>query len=455
MLKKLITIIWLILMGFPSIGQCPEITGEELFRVDQIFRLKDLPYGTEVSETRQMLDLYFPAPLQDCPKAKLIVIIHGGGFEGGNKNQLKGWGYHFARRGFYVALINYRLLMNAHQDMAELMLNKFLYVGGKQCQKLNDINFRDGVYKIDKAWYFAVQDSRAALSYIQHNLEERGKKLDKIYVIGESAGAISAMGLVWGQQEDFNALNPLLESQYGSIDSRVKFRPAEKKNIDAVVSISGGLINAEQFLTKQDSVPMIFFHGGEDPGFALCKDRCFYNERRVNGPLRIKELVDSLQIPLNIEAHFWAGEGHHLIGEYEKISEILSKRFSDKEGPTKIKNSLQLYPPNALMFNCAIVAFREDIKAINRFVSEDFVNSGVSLYPNPNDGNFTLVIPGDNSTSVHIEMYDATGKLVLQDDFISRTSEKKISAGHLNAGMYELLIVQNAYKAEKIRLIVH
>jgi acetyl esterase/lipase len=67
----------------------------------------DVPYAPQ---ERQRLDLYAPAKAAGLP---ILVYVPGGGFVGGDKRSEDDFyaniGYEFARRGFLVLIMNYRL----------------------------------------------------------------------------------------------------------------------------------------------------------------------------------------------------------------------------------------------------------------------------------------------------------------------------------------------------------
>lgn len=57
------------------------------------------------------LDFYAPAPGpgNDARGAPCVIVIHGGGWDGGKKTEFAGFNRHWAARGFAVAAIEYRL----------------------------------------------------------------------------------------------------------------------------------------------------------------------------------------------------------------------------------------------------------------------------------------------------------------------------------------------------------
>ena len=74
--------------------------------------LRNVQYGSAYSDGEEkalLLDIYRPA--NQLPKAPAILLIHGGNFMGGSKdwNLMVSEAYHFARAGFVVFNIDYRI----------------------------------------------------------------------------------------------------------------------------------------------------------------------------------------------------------------------------------------------------------------------------------------------------------------------------------------------------------
>ena len=104
---------------------------------------------------RHTLDLYQPSG-KTWP---VIVFVHGGNWDSGDKNLRAGGadvyaniGRFYATRGIGVAVINYRL-------------------------------------QPDVAWPAQVDDVRAAAAWIRGNIERYGGQPDRIFLMGHSAGA--------------------------------------------------------------------------------------------------------------------------------------------------------------------------------------------------------------------------------------------------------------------------
>ena len=70
--------------------------------------IKDIPYGANNS---QKFDLGLPAN-RNTANTQLVVVVHGGGWATGDKNELTWLLNGLKQRGYAVANINYRLTLN-------------------------------------------------------------------------------------------------------------------------------------------------------------------------------------------------------------------------------------------------------------------------------------------------------------------------------------------------------
>ena len=128
-------------------------------------------------------DLYLPQGLR---KAPVLVGVHGGGWQVGDRKFYTYWGNYLARNGYAVFAIEYRLM-------------------------------NPGV----KTWPGAVYDTRAAVQFVRAEAAEFGLDAERVGLIGDSAGAhLSALVALAGNE-------PLFASQY--LSDRHAATPAEVK----------------------------------------------------------------------------------------------------------------------------------------------------------------------------------------------------------------------------------
>ena len=117
-----------------------------------------------------LADLHYPRGLD---KAPVLVAVHGGGWQIGDRSIYQHWGPYLASRGYALFAIEYRLM-------------------------------KPGM----TTWPGAAYDVKAAVQFVRANAAKLGVDPDRIALIGDSAGAhLSALVALAGDE-------PLLSTQY-------------------------------------------------------------------------------------------------------------------------------------------------------------------------------------------------------------------------------------------------
>ena len=120
------------------------------------------------------MDIYYPKGPAAESRRPLLVLIHGGAFYNGDKQDIgyPEMGHYFAERGYVVASINYRL------------------------------GFKPLAPDVDRAGYRALQDAHAAVCNLIANADEFGIDTTNIFAAGTSAGAITALNLAFMEEKN-------------------------------------------------------------------------------------------------------------------------------------------------------------------------------------------------------------------------------------------------------------
>ena len=136
-----------------------------------------------------LMDSYVPE--NDLQNRPLLMLIHGGGFSGGSKQQeaLVDMANYYASRGFVVFSIDYRL----RGDMGTIPQEWIAATTNVDPAEL------DQLY----AMYPAHRDAKAALRWIIANADDYSINKDYITVGGGSAGAITSIGLGVSELGDY------------------------------------------------------------------------------------------------------------------------------------------------------------------------------------------------------------------------------------------------------------
>lgn len=142
----------------------------------------------------EKLDFYFPpGHTQDMPKPA-IVIIHGGGWFGGDKAAKReiNLGTNLAKAGYVCASINYELAKGAKEDPFTV--------------------------RLERIWPRNLADCQTAVRYLRSRAKELGINPDRIGAIGGSAGGhLTAMLGYMGPDEDVDG-----KLEYADYSSRVQ-----------------------------------------------------------------------------------------------------------------------------------------------------------------------------------------------------------------------------------------
>ena len=173
--------------------------------------------ANEITHENLHFDLY--QPKNDTTNNRpLVIVVHGGAFVSGSKDDrnqsIVGYCDSLAVRGYVVASIDYRVGLTLKNVKNELFVDS--------------LDFK-------RAVQWGVQDLQVAIRFFRNHAEEYGIDQEKIFVIGNSSGAILAMQSVCEK----NGVSP-----------------------NAIVSMWGAVLDKEKI--KNVSVPILLIHGIED-----------------------------------------------------------------------------------------------------------------------------------------------------------------------------------------------
>ncbi|MCW5908754.1 MAG: carboxylesterase family protein [Chitinophagales bacterium] len=193
------------------------------------------------------LDVFEPTPATDTlSKRPFILLIHGGAFMAGNRADMHYQCMQYARRGFVVATISYRLGWNC---AATDLLGVCIF-----CQGEN--------FKLKTATYRAVQDARAALRYMTANAHAFGIDTSWIFIGGESAGSITALHTAFWTQDEADTFANWAKNDVGLLDTAGNSL-ANTYTIKAVID-NCGAVSRDSVVLNNGNIPVISFHDEND-----------------------------------------------------------------------------------------------------------------------------------------------------------------------------------------------
>jgi acetyl esterase/lipase/PKD repeat protein len=233
-----------------------------------------------------LLDFYEPGG-DTLTERPLVIWFFGGGFEIGDKTDtdMATWCDSLTRYGFTTASVNYRLGLVPTTS------------GG------------------ERAIYRALQDGRAAIRFLKEFATTFRIDTNRIYVAGNSAGAIIALHLPFADKESerpASTYSSLLLDDLGCLDcsGNTYSHTVEPAGIISL----WGAVGDTAWMEPGDQNPILMIHGTDDntipfiegppygwPGFPP-----------VYGSLRISQRA--LQLGIYHELHPYFGEGHAFYG---------------------------------------------------------------------------------------------------------------------------------------------
>jgi acetyl esterase/lipase len=341
-------------------------TGAAFFDFAQITVGADIQYGiaTDVNGDPDPLrmDLYYPNLAVDAsPKRPFVLLAHGGGFSSGDKQEgdIRDLCVHLAMRGFVCASINYRL----GHDFSEY-----------------------GQYK---ARYRAIQDGHAALRFVVNNANAVRIDTGWVFVGGQSAGALLALGLVYADQSELDSISLL----YSSVATSAELGNllTSGNNLTTPYTIKGIFNNwggvAENEVDADEMIPTIAFHGELDDLVPIDADESFDHytlsgSRALHNGLIANNVCSELTVDVT---------GGH--GIYRNASSIFrADRASCFFKSVFCGDCSDFYSTDSIPANCATLTG----------LPANEPNAGIQVYPNPFDSSFSLEgLEGPSDVTVH------------------------------------------------------
>lgn len=261
----------------------------------ELVNQKDISYGKGLDYSGQevaayhTLDIYFPPGAANDKRYPLFFYIHAGGFLIGDKGTPDASDIcnDFAKAGYVAVSVNYRL-------------------GYPNSGNPGDCTAKRSDQQ--KAIYRALQDANAAMRFVINKADEYGIDKNNIFAGGASAGAITALNMVYCTQAYCNSQLPGIEQELGGLSNSVN-SITQNFTIKGV-SNGWGVISDSTLITASNAVPTISFHGTDDNvcppdngHFLSCS-----NYPAAYGSINIHRQLSRLGKP--VITHLLSGGGH-------------------------------------------------------------------------------------------------------------------------------------------------
>lgn len=221
MKSYIISLLALVLFAGGAWGQTPDV------------RKRTFDYAVREADTLR-LDVYDVAAAEGAAveARPCLMFVFGGGFVTGNRDRKSYMRYfeHYARKGYVVASMDYRLGMKSLLGNKEAGAAAFM------------MTFAGAVT-------MAVEDLFAATSYIVARAGELGVDPARIVASGSSAGAITVLH---GEYEICNSTPLALAGLPAGFDYA------------GVVSFAGAILSLGELKWQRMPAPIMLFHGDAD-----------------------------------------------------------------------------------------------------------------------------------------------------------------------------------------------
>ncbi|MEZ5013648.1 MAG: T9SS type A sorting domain-containing protein [Chitinophagales bacterium] len=207
------------------------------------YGLADNWYGNVVNYKWNTFDIAYPdLAVDELQRRPLIVLFHGGGFGGGDKDDLDAYIFELAQRGYVAASCNYRLGWET---------------GGADPSDC----LGDPASLLD-AWYRCSQDVDAAIRYLTSEANMYGIDTAWIFAGGQSAGVMGVTTAICVPQTVLDQQYTIQSEKLGPLagaDNPID----EKYTIKGIVNMWGAILDTI-YLTQEKNIPFISFYGDAD-----------------------------------------------------------------------------------------------------------------------------------------------------------------------------------------------
>ncbi len=181
-------------------------------------------------------DFYEPSSGNDELRP-LVITAFGGGFVVGSRDyeDMVEWCNRFAEKGYAAASIDYRLMP----------AKKFSSKG------------------LIRAGYMAAQDVSAAVRFFKANCDKYRIDTNRIYLLGQSAGAVAILHALYMDEEERPSetfLEPDLMPLHSTGTSAAK---KQSFNVAGAILLWGCIFDPEM-IDPDETTPICMIHGGKD-----------------------------------------------------------------------------------------------------------------------------------------------------------------------------------------------
>jgi dienelactone hydrolase len=418
-------------------------------------------YGTATNYAGNPVDLYMDIykPLGDENRYRPVVVMaFGGAWIGGDKRSydittIAPW---FAKRGYVVAAIDYRLGFHPSTGVGSNYLTCPAVTQESNCVYPADSN------EVIRAIFRGMQDVKGAVRFMKGRNADDSTCVQNVFVAGVSAGGFNALAAAFLDDESEksssafaladavgppNTLNYCHDYQnalgatisrarpdLGSIEGDIAMN-GYNAEVKGVANFIGGMLR-DYFVVENGESPLIYLHHQTSDLIVDCNRSPLLSSLSYTcldpfGFLGCNHVWNMPRASGSCSIQSWLNSNNYNITHQETISQTGGPNcLQDPPGHSVVNPQLRVEEV-ANFFSSHVVE--------NQANGCDFVTSSntilpktFSLYPNP--ANDILKIQFYKSAN-QIQIFDARGKLVLTQEVLGNATTN-INLNTLSNGLY-------------------
>ncbi len=337
------------------------------------------------------MDVYFPMEEVTADRP-LLILAHGGSFIFGTREDMSWACRDFARKGYVVATIDYRLYDGPLFPLPDSLV-------------MSDVVMK------------AVSDGKAAVRYFREDAADNGNTYsidsDMILVGGVSAGAILMDHLAYLDETD-NVEEFIIEAleDNGGWEGNSSDNTSYSSAVQGVVSYSGALRSAD-YINSGD-VPIISVHDDMDGVVPYGDDYATILNIpiiRLNGSGVMAARADDV------------GVTNELITIENSTGHV--SYLGDSNLATMVLNATYFFLHEIV---CPGVSF----------IAEEVTSIDLKLFPNPASNQVQIEVPGELADGI-LSVYNPVGQLVIQEN-VARQDLVRLELSQLAGGLYTVVV---------------
>ncbi|MBK9174854.1 MAG: carboxylesterase family protein [Flavobacteriales bacterium] len=333
----------------------------------------------------------------------LVVLIHGGGFYAGHRNDFNALASDLASRGWAAATISYRL--------------------GFYGTWLLEPPYAHDPHELRRAIYRAMQDAKGAIRFLKGRSAQDSTSTTSVFLLGGSAGAITALHAVYldDEPEKPGSANAIGDVQHllnfyprpdlGAIDGELH-QNGYDASVLGVVNIFGALMDTALVQSSADPA-LLSYHQLGDPVVGCGVQRPYWG-----AGLGVADNYPWLHGSCSIDARM-----QHLGFSANRYSFMLHNGSEHA-----------VHAPDSVI-QASLVWMRELMCGQVTSTSQILDADRVGVHPNPSQG----LLIAEAAWATQFSIVDAVGKTVLHGSFGYDTPT--IDASALRDGPYLLRLI--------------